>query len=183
MPLISVGFGVTVSMFTLLNVEGTPAVQLRELNQPLENAPVQLVWACVETVDAATSAIATSNVDGTNLQLTCARDVAPRRGLMENSRCGSRPISAPNQSAMPLIENGFPDLTETRARNCKGQAALANQKSHNRCPDCRNYGDGECGFVFLAADAVRPLNRQQCRPSWTSRGLIDQSFRFLLKLN
>ena len=80
MPLISVELGVTVSMFALVVCLGTPAIQLRKLNQPLENAPVQLVWACVVTVDAAKSAIAASNLDETNLQPPRAGDVAPRWG-------------------------------------------------------------------------------------------------------
>src|SRR5258708_19896208 len=92
-------------MFALVSAFGTPAFQLRELNQPLENAPVQLVWACVETVDAAKSAIAASNLDETNLPPARAGDVVPRRVPMDDSRCGSHPISAPNQSAMPIIHN------------------------------------------------------------------------------
>jgi hypothetical protein len=121
-------------MFALVAAVGTPAFQLRGLNQPLENAPVQLVWARVETVDVATSAIAASNVDETNLQPR-AGDVAPRRGPMENGRCGSHPISAPNQSAMPIIKNWAataPDVTETRGvRNLGAQTELANQKSQS----------------------------------------------------
>jgi hypothetical protein len=53
--------------------------QLPDKNQLEVNCPVQLrVWACVETVDAAKSAIAGSNVDRTNLQPARARDIAPR---------------------------------------------------------------------------------------------------------
>ena len=52
-PLISVELGVTVFMFASVATPGTPASQLAGLNQPLENAPVQFVWAYVETVDAA----------------------------------------------------------------------------------------------------------------------------------
>ena len=75
-PLISVELGVTVFMFASVATPGTPrGSQLTGLNQPLETAPVQLVWACVETVDAAKSAIVASNPDERNLQAARARDV------------------------------------------------------------------------------------------------------------
>ena len=67
-------------MFALVAAVGTPASQLRGLNQPLENAPVQLVWACAETVDAAKSAIVASNLDETNLQP--ARALTSRPGAV-----------------------------------------------------------------------------------------------------
>jgi hypothetical protein len=99
-PLISVEFGVTVSMFTLVSAFGTPVLQLPGLNQPLEVAPVQLVtWACVETVDAVKSAIAASNLEEKNLPPARAAVVAPRGGPMDDSRRGSHPIFNPNQSA------------------------------------------------------------------------------------
>ena len=66
--LITVAFGVTVLMFPSVVCLGKPASQLPLKNQLEENCPVQLVWACVETVDAAKSAIAASNLDETNLQ-------------------------------------------------------------------------------------------------------------------
>jgi len=112
----AVKFGVTVLMFALVAAEGTPAFQLSPINQSEETAPVQLVWACVDTVNAA-SAIAASNLDETNLQPARARGVVPRRGPIDDSRCGSHPISAPNYSAMPIIKKGPPpppDITETR---------------------------------------------------------------------
>src|SRR5262245_23835909 len=52
----TVGFGVTVSMVALVPA-GTPAVQLPALNQLESIAPVQLVWARVDTVDAESNAI------------------------------------------------------------------------------------------------------------------------------
>jgi hypothetical protein len=70
-------------------------LQLRAVNQSDETAPVQLVWACVETVDAATSAIVASNLEQTNLQPARAGDIAPRRNPVDGSRGGSHPISAP----------------------------------------------------------------------------------------
>ena len=84
-PLISVELGVTVFMFASVATPGTPASQLRGLNQPLENAPVQLVWACVETVEVAKNAIVASNPDERNLQVARARDVVSRRICMERS--------------------------------------------------------------------------------------------------
>ena len=59
------------------------------------------VWtcACAGAETAATSAIVASNLDKTNSQPARARDVAPRRGSMDDSRRGSRPTSNPNQSA------------------------------------------------------------------------------------
>ena len=107
-PLISVEFGVTVSMFALVAAVGTPATQLSALNQPLETAPVQLVWACVETVDAVKSAIVASNVDKTNLHPARARDVAPRRVPMDDSGRSSHPISASINPAMQKINTGPP---------------------------------------------------------------------------
>ena len=97
----AVEFGATLSMFALIAAVGTPAFQLPAANQSEDTAPVQLVWACVETVDTATSAIAASNLEETNLQLACANEVAPRRGRMGDSRRGPHAISNPNQSAMP----------------------------------------------------------------------------------
>jgi hypothetical protein len=77
---------------------GIPPTQLPPKNQLEDNSPVQLDWACVETVDAAKSAIVVSNVDKTNSQPAHVPDVAPRRGPMDNHRHGSRPISASDQS-------------------------------------------------------------------------------------
>jgi hypothetical protein len=82
-------------MFALVAAVGTPAFQLPAGNQSDETAPVQLVWAYVETVDAVKSAIAASNMDETILQPVRARDVVPRRSPMEDSRRGSHPITAP----------------------------------------------------------------------------------------
>ena len=91
----AVEFGVTASMFPSVVCLGKPASQLPDKNQSEENRPVQLVvWACVETVDAAKSAIVASNLDETNLRPARARDVTSRRGPMGESRCGSHPISA-----------------------------------------------------------------------------------------
>jgi hypothetical protein len=56
-------------------------------------------------------------------------------------------------------------------RNIEAQTKLANQQDHNRYEDGRNCGDGECSFVFLIADALRPRNGQPCR-----------SYRIQLKL-
>ena len=151
-PLTSVEFGVTVSMFALVSAFGTPAFQLRGLNQPLEFAPVQLVWACVETVDAAKSAIAASNPDETILPPARAGEVAPLRGPMDDSRCRSHPISAPNQSAMPIMKTGPPQPRTSPGRegvrNLETQTKLANLQDHNRYEGSRNCGDGECGFAF-----------------------------------
>ena len=126
--LITVEFGVTVLMFASVVCLGTPASQLPVKNQSEENCPVQLVWACVETVDAAKSAIVASNLDETNLQPARARDVAPRRGPVDDSRRGSHPISAPNQSAMPIIKNWAataPDVTRRGgARNSEDKLSL-----------------------------------------------------------
>jgi hypothetical protein len=88
----TVGFGVTVSMLALVAAAGTPAFQLPAVNQSEETVPVQLVWACVETVDAATSAIATSNLEETHLQPARARAVASPQSSTNDSRCGSRLI-------------------------------------------------------------------------------------------
>ena len=58
-PVTAVKFGVTVSMFALAlvaAVKGTPALQLPALNQSEDTAPVQLVCARADTVDAASSA-------------------------------------------------------------------------------------------------------------------------------
>ena len=65
--LITVAFGVTVLMFASVVCLGKPPFQLPLKNQLEENAPVQLLWACAETVDIATSAIVASNLDETNL--------------------------------------------------------------------------------------------------------------------
>ena len=65
-------------MFPSVVSLGEPASQLPLRNQFEENVPVQLVWACVETVDAATSAIVARNLDETNLQPARAREVALR---------------------------------------------------------------------------------------------------------
>jgi hypothetical protein len=65
-PALVIEFGVTVSMFALVTAVGTPALQLPAANQSDETAPIQWVWACVATVDAATIAIVASNVDRTN---------------------------------------------------------------------------------------------------------------------
>ena len=82
-------------MFALVAAFGTPAFQLPGLNQPLETAPVQLVWAYVATVNVATSAIVASNLDKTNLQPARAGDVTPLRGPLDESRRGSRPTLVP----------------------------------------------------------------------------------------
>ena len=144
-------------MFAPVAAFGTPAIQLPGLNQPLENAPVQLVWACVETVDAAKSAIVASNLDETNLQPAPAPDVAPRAVLWTTVDAVRTPYRPQSIGA---------SLRRGREQNPDAQAELANQQSHNRPPDCRNCGDGECSFIFLIADALRPRNGQQCRPSW-----------------
>ena len=83
---------------------GTPASQLRKLNQPLENAPVQLVWAWVETVDAAKSANVASKLEKTNLQPARARDVTPARSDGKQSTRFA-PHLGPHQSAVPTIKN------------------------------------------------------------------------------
>jgi hypothetical protein len=44
-------------MFAFVPGVGTPAVQLPGLNQSEDIAPVQLVWARVDTVDAESNAI------------------------------------------------------------------------------------------------------------------------------
>jgi hypothetical protein len=95
--LITVAFGVTVLMFASSVCLGKPPIQLPAKNQLEENRPVQSDWACVETVEAAKSAIAISNMAETNLQTARAGDAEPRRDTMKNSRCDSPPISAPNQ--------------------------------------------------------------------------------------
>jgi hypothetical protein len=102
-------------MFPSVVCLGKPASQLPLKNQLEEDCPVQLVWACVETVDAMKSAIAASNLAET-LQPPRVRDVAPRRGPIDDSRCGSHPISAPNQSAMPKFKAvpPRPDAAKTR---------------------------------------------------------------------
>jgi hypothetical protein len=56
-PLITVEFGVAVSMFALVSRFGTPAFQLAAVNQSDEDPPFQLVWARVDTVDAESNAI------------------------------------------------------------------------------------------------------------------------------
>ena len=63
-------------MIASVATPGTPTgLQLRGLDQPLETAPVQLDWACVGAVDAASSAMVASNPAETNLQAARARDV------------------------------------------------------------------------------------------------------------
>jgi hypothetical protein len=119
-------------MFALVAVFGTPALQFRGLNQPLENAPVQLVWACVDTGDAVKSAIAASNMDETNLQLARAGEVARRRGPMDDGR--SRRISTSSPTA----------------------SAVANENYHNRDLNRRNCGDRGCSSSFLVAVALLP---------------------------
>jgi hypothetical protein len=93
-------------MFALIAAVGTPAFQLPAANQSGDTAPVQLVWACVETVDAVNSTIAASNPDDTDLKPARVGDIAQCQGRIENSRYGSRLIPAPNQSAMPIIKMG-----------------------------------------------------------------------------
>src|ERR1700722_49525 len=94
--LITVGFGVTVLMMASSVCLGKVESQLPLKNQSGVNRPVQfLVWACVETADAAKSAMVASNLDETNLPPARARDVARRRGPMENSRRGSYSIRPP----------------------------------------------------------------------------------------
>jgi hypothetical protein len=62
-------------------------------NHSEDSRPVQfLVWACVETVDAAISAITASNIEGTNLRRARGPDAAPRHGVTDDRRCGSCPI-------------------------------------------------------------------------------------------
>ena len=101
----TVEFGVTVSMFALVATVGTPAFQLPAVNQSEETAPVQSVWACVETVDATKSAIAASNLDETNLQLgPCPWRLAPACSYGRQSTRVAPHIGS-NQSAMPIIKN------------------------------------------------------------------------------
>jgi len=148
--LITVAFGVTVLMFPSVVCLGKPASQLPLKNQLEETAPVQLVWACIETVEAVKSAIPASNLGGTNLQPP-APDVARRRGPMDDSRRGSHLMSPQSLGA---------SLPRRREQNLDPQTERANQESHNLPPDCRNCGDGECSFVFEVADALPPRNRQ-----------------------
>jgi hypothetical protein len=61
-------------MFPSVVCRGKPEIQLPDKNQLGETAPVQLDWACVETVDAAKSAIVVSKVDKANLQPARARE-------------------------------------------------------------------------------------------------------------
>ena len=70
-----------------------PVIQL-----PVASTQV-LTCACAGAETAATSAIVASNLDKKNSQPARARDVAPRRGPMDDSRRGSHPTSNPNQSA------------------------------------------------------------------------------------
>ena len=102
-PPISVELGVTVFMIASVATPGTPTgLQLRGLNQPLETAPVQLDWACVGAVDAASSAMVASNPAETNLQAARARDVMSvmsRRGRMGDNGRGSHPMISPYQPA------------------------------------------------------------------------------------
>jgi hypothetical protein len=72
-------------MFALFKPVGIPPIQLTALNQSEETTPVQSLWACVETVDAAKSAIVASNVDKTNLQPARVREVARRRDPIDDS--------------------------------------------------------------------------------------------------
>lgn len=99
---------------------------------------------------------AASNLDETNLQP--ARAVAPRSGPMDDN--GSHSISAPNQSAIPIIKTGPRQPRRRRdARECEifeAQTKLANQQDHNRYEDGRNCGEGDCSFIFLMADALQP---------------------------
>src|SRR5262245_20408524 len=67
----TVGFGFTVLMVAFVPA-GTPAVQLPALNQLESIAPVQLVWARVDTVDAEINAITAVVVS------KCMRIDAPR---------------------------------------------------------------------------------------------------------
>ena len=53
----------TVSMFPSVVCLGKLAVQLPDRNQLEVNVPVQSVWAWVETVDAAKSAMVASDLD------------------------------------------------------------------------------------------------------------------------
>jgi hypothetical protein len=85
-------------MFASVVCLGKPALQLPLKNQLEENCPVQSVWARVETVDAAKTAIVASNVDKTNLQPVRAGDVAPGRGPVDHGGRGSPRISASNPS-------------------------------------------------------------------------------------
>jgi hypothetical protein len=119
---------------------GKPASQLLLKNQLEENCPVQLVWARVETVDAATSAIVASNVDKTNLQPARARDVAPRRGPMDDSGRGSHPISASIIRQCQKLETGPPlarsslrrgGVRNPRAKTPAGTAPA--QGKHRQC--------------------------------------------------
>jgi hypothetical protein len=55
-------------MFPSVVCRGKLASQLPLRNQLGENCPVQLVWAYVETVDVANSAIIASDLDTTDLQ-------------------------------------------------------------------------------------------------------------------
>src|SRR5579863_2316753 len=93
----TVEFGVTVSMFGLVVAVGIPPSQLPDMNQLEETAPVQVFCACVGRVDAAKSAIVTSNIDETNLRPARARDAAPLRGPTADRPGGSHPTLAPNQ--------------------------------------------------------------------------------------
>jgi hypothetical protein len=125
-----------------------PPIQLPLKNQLEVNVPVQSLWACVETVDAATSAIAASNVDETNLPAARAGDVAPRHDRMDDSRRGLdrnvSPQSIGNANSQKRVASA-PGITETRGAKFQGATGAT---KHNLRPDCRNCGDGECSFVF-----------------------------------
>ena len=70
----TVGCSDSVSMLALVPAVGTPAVQLPGINQSEEVAPVQSVWACAETIDAAKSTLIASN-----LAVRCVASWNPRR--------------------------------------------------------------------------------------------------------
>ena len=80
-------------MFALVAAVGTPAFQLPAVNQSEETAPVQSVWAYVETVDVVKSAIVASNLEETNVQPARASAAAFRRESIDDRQRGSRPIS------------------------------------------------------------------------------------------
>ena len=101
--LITVAFRATVSMFASSVCLGKRAgLQLPLKNQLEVNVPVQSrVWACDETVDAAKSANVASKVNEKNSQRGRTGDTVPWRGAVDDSRCGSYPITAPNQLEKP----------------------------------------------------------------------------------
>jgi hypothetical protein len=90
--MITVAFGIKVLMLASRVSVGLPPIQFSARNQSEETAPVQSeVWACAETVVAATSAIVANNLEETNLTPVRAGDAVP----LDDSRRGSHPISAP----------------------------------------------------------------------------------------